>query len=71
MRVIIAAAVAGVVALTTAGSPSAAGRYEASPEPAEGAQAPASLAKPWTMPRTPEGKPDLQGNWSNATLTPL
>jgi hypothetical protein len=28
-------------------------------------------AKPWTAPRTPDGKPDLQGNWSNATLTPL
>ena len=25
----------------------------------------------WTAPRTPEGKPDLQGNWTNATLTPL
>src|SRR5262245_36724025 len=33
--------------------------------------APASVAKPWTMPRTPEGKPDLQGIWSNATITPL
>jgi hypothetical protein len=31
----------------------------------------ARTAKPWTLPRTPEGKPDLQGNWSNATLTPL
>ena len=27
--------------------------------------------RPWTLPRTPEGRPDLQGNWSNATLTPL
>ena len=35
------------------------------------AQAPAGIAKPWTMPRTPDGKPDLQGSWSNATLTPL
>jgi hypothetical protein len=31
----------------------------------------ASPAKAWTMPRTPEGKPDLQGNWTNATLTPI
>jgi hypothetical protein len=37
----------------------------------EGGQAPASLAKPWTMPRTPDGRPDLQGNWSNATMTQL
>ncbi|MGH9176212.1 MAG: hypothetical protein ACRD1H_17730, partial [Vicinamibacterales bacterium] len=34
-------------------------------------QTPASIARPWTMPRTPDGKPDLQGRWSNATLTPL
>jgi hypothetical protein len=35
------------------------------------AQAPAGIAKPWTMPRTPDGKPDLQGNWSNVTITPF
>src|SRR5262245_15637319 len=27
--------------------------------------------KPWTVPRTPWGDPDLQGTWSYATLTPL
>ena len=27
--------------------------------------------KPWAVPRTPDGKPDLQGNWSNETQTPL
>ena len=25
----------------------------------------------WVMPRTSDGHPDLQGNWSNATITPL
>ena len=25
----------------------------------------------WKAPRTPDGKPDLQGNWTNATLTQL
>jgi hypothetical protein len=30
-----------------------------------------SAVKPWTMPRTPDGKPDLQGIWNNATVTPL
>jgi len=30
-----------------------------------------SPAHAWTVPRTPDGHPDLQGNWSNATLTPL
>jgi hypothetical protein len=38
---------------------------------AEGEQAPASVAKRWVMPRTPDGKPVLQGSWTNATLTPL
>src|SRR4029453_9972030 len=25
----------------------------------------------WTAPRTPDGQPDLQGIWTNATITPL
>src|ERR1043165_1195083 len=37
------------------------------------AQTPAKApGKPsWTAPRTPDGVPDLQGNWSNETQTPL
>ncbi|MEO8679975.1 MAG: hypothetical protein ABI665_13065 [Vicinamibacterales bacterium] len=34
-------------------------------------QAPAAKAKGWVVPRTPDGKPDLQGNWTNETQTPL
>jgi hypothetical protein len=30
-----------------------------------------NAAAGWKMPRTPDGKPDLQGNWTNATLTQL
>jgi hypothetical protein len=32
------------------------------------AQAPAS---DWQVPRTPDGHPDFQGNWTNSTLTPF
>jgi hypothetical protein len=35
------------------------------------AEAQARDASDWVVPRTPDGHPDLQGNWSNATLTPL
>lgn len=34
------------------------------------AQGVASAARPWTMPRTPWGDPDLNGVWTNATTTP-
>jgi hypothetical protein len=30
-----------------------------------------SAKKPWAAPRTPDGHPDLQGIWTNATITPL
>src|SRR5262245_3380774 len=38
------------------------------------AQTPAKApgtGKPWVAPRTPDGVPDLQGNWSNETQTPF
>ena len=34
------------------------------------AQARASDAE-WEVPRTPDGHPDLQGNWTNSTMTPF
>ncbi len=69
-RIPIAALVVGfaVASLTTA--PSA---DEQQPAPRSGAAArpAASTAKPYKAPRTPDGQPDLQGFWSNATYTPL
>ena len=33
--------------------------------------APSSLGAEWQVPRTADGHPDLQGTWTNATITPL
>ena len=30
-----------------------------------------SSGESWTMPRTPDGQPDLQGVWTNASITPF
>src|SRR6266571_9535589 len=38
---------------------------------ASAAKATQPSAKSWTLPRTPDGQPDLRGIWTNATLTPL
>ena len=38
---------------------------------AQGAAEPPSVPVAWTAPRTPWGDPDLQGVWTNATLTPV
>jgi hypothetical protein len=38
--------------------------------PVKGAQ-PAAKGTRWVAPRTPDGTPDLQGNWTNETQTPL
>ena len=35
------------------------------------AQAPKPAAKPWTMPHTATGQPDLQGMYDVATMTPV
>ena len=34
-------------------------------------QVPSSDTGDWVLPRTPDGHPDLQGNWTNVTLTPF
>ena len=41
------------------------------PAPAAGQQSRHAPPKKWTPPRTPDGQPDLQGIWTNATITPF
>jgi hypothetical protein len=45
--------------------------YAVAQSPAGKNAAPAAKGKTWTVPRLPDGHPDLQGVWTNATLTPL
>ena len=76
---VAAALVIGVLAMASSRTPaSAAAPASGSPVnnvPAAAAYPPAaqpsSASAGWTAPRTPWGEPDLQGIWTNATLTPI
>src|SRR5262247_3639905 len=56
----------GVIVALLAPLPAAA---QATKAPAPAAKA--ATAKPWTVSRTPDGVPDLQGYWTNNSYTPL
>lgn len=43
----------------------------AAPAAAQVADAPALAARDWSVPRLADGKPDLQGIWTNKTITPF
>ena len=53
-------AVVGVAALTSVAAVGAAQAQEAADE-----------AAAWTLPRTPDGQPDMQGYWTTQTFTPV
>ena len=61
----VALATAGVLALLSR-VPAAAQTAPAAPKATT-----APAAKSWTPPRTPWGEPDLQGTYSNRTITPF
>ena len=67
------AALVGLVVSAQAQAPASAPRTPG----ATARQAPAptsarpTTAKPSAMPRTADGHPDFQGNWTNATITPM
>ncbi len=42
----------------------------AAPGPCEG-QVESRASGDWVTPRTPDGQPDIQGVWTNSTMTPL
>jgi hypothetical protein len=60
-QTLTALAIAG--AMATAATITVQGQTQTSGKPAAAAK--------YTVPRTPDGKPDLQGNWSNNSVTPL
>jgi hypothetical protein len=67
MRVITAVVLGCLILPVAPASGQAAAPAAAKPQAAAAKPKP----KPWVVPRTPDGKPDLQGNWTNETQTPL
>lgn len=73
----LASVVAGATGLALATSMTAtvvggaAEQARQSPPPAIAAPVAGAATRSWTVSRTADGKPDLQGTWTNATLTPL
>ena len=57
--------------LVSAASPRCSRLAAAAPASVRGAGGESRGSGDWVAPRTPDGQPDLQGVWTNATMTPL
>ena len=70
MRTIAATLTSAALAIAAASAQAPASAPKTPGTPAAQTR-PATAAKPAGLPRTADGHPDLQGNWTNATITPL
>ncbi|MBI3490238.1 MAG: hypothetical protein HY047_00315, partial [Acidobacteria bacterium] len=63
--------VALTLAMPLAWAAGAAAQRQTSPAAAKPAAKAAAISRSWTVPRLPDGHPDLQGVWTNNSVTPL